>query len=91
MLLKGWKVGSAVKANRRTHQRAHWAAQLARGVLTEVEGPEISWQDSVGPASDVPVVHGGALDVVAFGVGLRQLVNFIQSIIERGFIHNKTV
>ena len=64
VLMKGWRVSSTVKANKRTHQRAHWSGQPVCGVRTGSRSHRLPGRTR-GPASDVPVGHDGALDVLA--------------------------
>lgn len=74
--MKGWRVSSAVKANKRTNRRAHWSGQPVCGLQTGLRSQTgFGWTQ--GPASDVPVVHDGDLDGASCSVssGWRFTVN----------------
>lgn len=54
--MKGRRVQQRCKANKRTHQRAHWSGQPVCGLRTGSRSLGVfGW--TRGPASDAPVVH----------------------------------
>lgn len=61
LLVKGWRVSGAVKANKRTHRGACRSGRPVFGLQAGVRSQGgFGW--ARGPASDAPVVHDGALD-----------------------------